>query len=98
MPTCHRADAIRWRMRRSALLALMTTAGLAIAPPAAAQDATAPPAEQDAPFTLYLPEYEPGPNSLPAALRPLDMTRPTLPEDVEAELAPGVAVPGALRR
>ncbi|MFG0275308.1 MAG: CHAT domain-containing protein [Phycisphaerales bacterium] len=44
------------------------------------------PAEAES-FELDLPEWEPDPEDLPPELRPLDIERPTLPQDVAAEVA-----------
>ncbi len=51
-----------------------------------AQDAGSD-AAQEQHFRLNLPEWHPDPESLPAELRPLDVVRPVLPEDVAAEVA-----------
>ena len=44
-------------------------------------------AQSEESFTLDLPEWNPDPEDLPEELRPLDVVRPTLPEDVAAEVA-----------
>ncbi|MFG0275306.1 MAG: tetratricopeptide repeat protein [Phycisphaerales bacterium] len=64
-------------------LTLGLTAGMLLAPSALAQKAT--PAAPE-PFTLDLPEWNPDPDELPPELRPLDVVRPTLPEDVAAKV------------
>ncbi|MCA9282920.1 MAG: tetratricopeptide repeat protein [Phycisphaeraceae bacterium] len=64
------------------LLSASLAAWLTLAPLAQAQDA--PPEE---PFHLDLPEWNPDPEDLPPELRPLDIVRPTLPDDVADEVA-----------
>ena len=43
--------------------------------------------ESEQPFRLNLPEWNPDPERLPPELRPMDVVRPLLPEDVAAEVA-----------
>ncbi|TVQ32022.1 MAG: hypothetical protein EA376_07400, partial [Phycisphaeraceae bacterium] len=83
-----------WNIRLvCALASLSTVASVACAQedhPAATHDApdvAAETTEEQAPFRLNLPEWNPDPESLPPELRPLDVVRPVLPEDVAAEVA-----------
>ncbi len=52
--------------------------------PRGGQDQAAPPNES---FKLNLPEWNPDPEDLPPELRPLDVVRPLLPDDVAKQVA-----------
>ena len=66
------------------LMTAALVATLVVMPVGKAQDQTPP--EVDQPFRLNLPEWNPAPESLPPELRPLDVVRPVLPEDVAAKV------------
>ncbi|TVQ33602.1 MAG: CHAT domain-containing protein [Phycisphaeraceae bacterium] len=69
------------------LAALYAASTAARAQTTDAQASDAESAEEQAPFRLNLPEWNPDPESLPPELRPLDVVRPALPKDVAAEIA-----------
>jgi len=68
-------------------LVWVTLLTLLSAPAAFAQQEAAEQEAGEAPLTLDLPEWDPDPEDLPPELRPLDIVRPTLPEDVAGEVA-----------
>ena len=80
-------------MRRTALLARVTlalplTGPLSEISVAQGQAALIPPPQQEEePFTLDLPDWNPDPEDLPPGLRPLDVERPVLPEGPAEEVA-----------
>ncbi|MCA9282918.1 MAG: CHAT domain-containing protein [Phycisphaeraceae bacterium] len=71
---------MQFRTLRSVLLAIFIFFVPAI--PAPAQDTLS-----EEPFHLDLPEWNPAPEDLPPELRPLDIVRPTLPDEVAGDFA-----------
>lgn len=73
-------------LSRLAVVVLAAAGVLIAATPAAAQSEQA--SESDGrPFRLNLPEWNPDPESLPPELRPLDVVRPVLTDDVAVQVA-----------